>query len=362
LVFSGGTLSLSSGLTRLDIFEPSDHTEWQSSPLVLSLSQPLFGYNDLKQARVNAANQLSIADLEYVFESFSFKRKIANLVLQYYLVAKQLELTESRLARMDTTLLLAKERLRLGKTPRSDIDALTINKLKLEEEYERHKANLDDLILKFREHEISPFVIDDLNSWNIPSYDLAEIQSTAVKRNPTFRKNAVRLFEANEQITKNKRDAGPGATINVAFGYNQRADRFDDVYNNVLGSQRMSIGVSVPLYDGGASRYQQLIDNHRLKGIEQTAFADSLALMQKIRSEHMAYELLLKNRTSSLTILELTKNRLNDYSEMHGLGKISVDQYLLAENEYAQRELEYYSVMVNLWRKVFTIRALCVTE
>jgi len=63
---TGGRLSFSSGITRLGIFQGENTYLWQSTPLVASLSQPLFQFNNLKWRNRTEPLRSKIARKQYV--------------------------------------------------------------------------------------------------------------------------------------------------------------------------------------------------------------------------------------------------------------------------------------------------------
>jgi len=71
---TGGNLSLSSGLTRLGIFESEQTYLWQSTPLVASLRQPLWQFNSLKWRNRTEPLRFRIAQKQYIqdLEDLSF--------------------------------------------------------------------------------------------------------------------------------------------------------------------------------------------------------------------------------------------------------------------------------------------------
>ncbi len=63
---TGGTLSLSSGVTRLGIFNNENTYLWQSTPMVLSYQQPIFQFNNLKWQDRLQPLQYRIAKKQFV--------------------------------------------------------------------------------------------------------------------------------------------------------------------------------------------------------------------------------------------------------------------------------------------------------
>ncbi|MCH1551950.1 MAG: TolC family protein, partial [Balneolaceae bacterium] len=63
---TGGRLSLSSGLTRLGIFQSENTYLWQSTPLVASYRQPLNQFNSLKWRAITEPLRYRIAQKQYV--------------------------------------------------------------------------------------------------------------------------------------------------------------------------------------------------------------------------------------------------------------------------------------------------------
>jgi outer membrane protein TolC len=62
---TGGTVSLSSSLRRLDQFNPNNLT-WYSQPITLTYMQPLFGFNAYKWSKKIEPHNFERAKLEYL--------------------------------------------------------------------------------------------------------------------------------------------------------------------------------------------------------------------------------------------------------------------------------------------------------
>ncbi len=81
---TGGNLSLSSGITRLGIFGNENTYLWQSTPLVVGLSQPLFQFNNLKWRNRTEPLRYEIAQKQFVEEMEDIAQTVTQQFFDVY--------------------------------------------------------------------------------------------------------------------------------------------------------------------------------------------------------------------------------------------------------------------------------------
>jgi hypothetical protein len=359
LPFSGGRLSLTSGLNRIDLFDPNTSTAWSSNLFVVSYSQPLFQFNELKYLKPNLNVSQGLNEALYSKQKRQFEQKIAALVLDYYNATRQKKYLKKQLLSINKTVQKTQYLVQAGKILKEDLDLLNIEQKQTQNQLENLEFSLASLKEQLSYHlgdsSFEDEIIDfNINSWPrfVPSKDsLVEL----AQRDPSWLENIQAIEQAEQNIERQKQNSGLSASFDVSFGFNQRADELQGIYKNPLDRQMATVSVSMPILDGGRSKYNQLIAQN---GLEQASLQKQIAeqsIEQRINDVISQFKQLDEQISLSEESLALARNRSKRYSDLFEVGKITVDQYLDAQN-YANRiELELLSAQVNYWKLWYSV-------
>jgi hypothetical protein len=121
---TGGRISLTSGLNRIDLFDPSNNTAWSSNLFVATVSQPLFQFNELKYLKPNLTTTQKLNNARYEQSVATFNQQIAALVLDYYYAAQQVKLLTTQLTKQTETINRTAYLVEAGKILQEDVDLL----------------------------------------------------------------------------------------------------------------------------------------------------------------------------------------------------------------------------------------------
>jgi hypothetical protein len=359
LPFSGGRLSLASGLNRIDLFDPNTSTAWSSNLFVVSYSQPLFQFNELKYLKPNLNVSQGLNEALYTKQKRQFEQKIAALVLDYYNATGQRSDLKIQLLSTNKTVQKTQYLVQAGKILKEDLDLLNIEQKQTQNQLENLEFSLASLKSRLTYHlGVSSFedeIIDfNINSWPrfIPSKDsLLELAQS----DPSWLENIQATEQAEQNIERQKQNSGLSASFDVSFGFNQRADQLEGIYQNPLDRQMATVSVSMPILDGGRSKYNQLIAQNGLKQATVQKQIVEQSIEQQINDVISQFKQLDEQISLSTESLALARNRSKRYSDLFEAGKITVDQYLDAQN-YANRiEQSLHVALVNYWKLQYSI-------
>jgi outer membrane protein TolC len=129
ITFTGGTLSVSSDLSRIDQFGGNKSLTWYSRPVTVSYYQPLFTYNQFKWDKKIEPKAYEKGKRDYLG---SMEAVTINVVYAYHnlLLAKMNnEISQSNFENSGNMLKIAKERLQLGDVTKADYLQLELRML-----------------------------------------------------------------------------------------------------------------------------------------------------------------------------------------------------------------------------------------
>lgn len=362
---TGGTLFLSSGLGRIDLFN-SNSSFWQAQPFIIGLSQPLGRANYAKWNWRREKLNYSYAQKQFLETREELAAKAADAWFDVYVADLQLKNAESNVQINDTLYTISRGRYDLGKIAETELLQVELSLLNARNNERQAQTNLK------RSAENLKIVTGlPLNS-NValpepPEARITEVDSAfAMEQAFANRSEYINLEILKLNTLVSKRDASYGRFINgdlnANFGFNQTATNITDAYRNPLNSQIFSIGFTIPIY--GANRaqfaYRQARDQYEsaLAQTERrrmelalqvkTAMMDLKQLEQSVIVAKRAYEVSEKR-------FELSKNRFL-------VGKIDITNLTIAQNEKDAALISYANTLRNYHQARYTLRRLTLYD
>ena len=258
ITFTGGTLSVSSDLSRIDQFGNNKSLTWYSRPVTVSYYQPLFTYNQFKWDKKIEPKEYERGKRDYLE---SMEALTINAVYAYHnlLLAKMNnEISQSNFENSGNMLRIAKERLQLGDVTRAEYlqlelrmlnDSISINETAVQV---REAQMMLNSLLGFDES----FVIDPVLEEELPDiqmdYDLVMYKSLA---NSSFSlDNELSLLNAESSVAHAKASRGFSFALNARFGMSQTGPEFPQAYKDLLDQETIGITFSIPIFDWGLGK------------------------------------------------------------------------------------------------------------
>ena len=118
---TGATLSLGSSLTRTDEFGDVDRTLWQSTPLSIQLSQPLFRFNSQGWDRKVEPKRYDLARRSYLWDLEGVAVQVTDLFFRFYVADLELQNAETNAAVNDSIYQLSLGRFEIGNIAENDL-------------------------------------------------------------------------------------------------------------------------------------------------------------------------------------------------------------------------------------------------
>jgi len=363
---TGGDIEINSGLRRVDVFS-SDTSYFVSQPIIgLSLSQPIFSFNqyywdkkidpleyeEAKRMYLEDIEQISISATNHFFDLFraQIQKKIA-LINQ---------------ANYDTLYKIALGRFNLGKIAENEL-------LQLELRYLRANAAVDDAALEeenklFRLRSFLRIKDDfpiELVTPNKTLHFPVDVQK-AIEEAKRNRADAIayerRLLESEMGVNMARHTNRFSARLTADVGFSNRAHLFDDIYSRPDDSQIITLGLEVPIIDWGLAKgnIKQAESNMELvkTSVEQERIDFEEEIFLKVMRFNMQQNQLLINAKADTVAqkgYEVTKAR-------YLIGKISITDLNIAQAEKDNSTSNYIMSLWNYWVNYFDIRKLSLYD
>ncbi|MGM0587366.1 MAG: TolC family protein [Bacteroidota bacterium] len=364
---TGGELSLSSGISRLEFFgTQNDYYLWQSTPLVVGFSQPLFQYNDLKWRYRIEPIRYQQAKKEYVEQMESMALQVTQRFFDAYLARINLENAKFNVQVNDSIYTVSQGRYTVGKIAENDL-------LQSELALRNAESSLSNAELEY-EQAIENLKITlgippaDSLTLDIPSelpdadVDVQKALELARENNSTFMDYQIQRLTAERELDRAKKQSGFSAEIRVNYGLNQSSSQFDELYSDLQNRQFATVGFNIPIFNWGKQR--AAIKSARNQK-EETA--NQISLEQQRFNQQIEYrvkqflqlstqvQLAAKADTIAQRRYEVTRNR-------YLIGKVDITNLLIAQNEKDSARQSYIRSLREFWTGWYDLRRLTLYD
>ena len=358
--FTGGTLSLSTDLTRIDQFGNNKSLTWYSKPVTLSYYQPLFTYNQFKWDKKIEPKEYERGKRNYLE---TMEGLTINAVYAYHnlLLAKMNnEISKSNFENSGNMLKIAKERYQLGDVTKAEYlqlelrmlnDSIAINETAVLVREAQMSLNS---ILGFDESfEIVPIMEEELPDIQM-DYDL--VMSKSLENSSFSLNNELNLLNAESNVAYAKASRGFSFALNARFGMSQTGPDFPQAYKNLLDQEVVGITFSIPIFDWGMGKGKV----QKAKAAQEVVKAQVQQLENDYRRQvftavsqfnNQRQQCMVSQRAMKIAAerYELTMHRFKE-------GNATVTDLNMAQTENDSAFRQYISDVSNFWAFYYSLR------
>ncbi|MEN8776348.1 MAG: TolC family protein [Polaribacter sp.] len=365
IALTGGTISVSSQLERIDRFEPSESTGFAVIPFSLNYNQNSLLYNPFKW-------QKKIEPLLYEEAKREFIERMEQISLntsrRYFALLKsqiQAKIAKSNLSNQDTLFQISKGRFKMGKIAENDLLQIELSVLNSENEVITNEINL-----KRASQNLSRYlVLDTENILLSTPKELSTFTVTvekALEEAKTNRKAVIefrrRRLQAEQDVAEVKGNNKLSMSLRANFGISQQGNQFNTLFDNFNQQQSVVLSIGMPILDWGVSKSRRkLVEankdlvNTNIK-IEQQEFEQEIYLhVLNWQNQRNFLETTKKAQEIALKRYEIAKKRFI-------LGKITITDLNIALQEQDRSVLSYLNSLEKFWNDYYILRKLTLYD
>lgn len=363
--FTGGDLSLSSGLNRIDLLETKSQY-YRSNPLIMTLRQPIFQINttrwemDAQELRYTIAKREVAEDLE---ESAS---DVTNKFFELYLASMSENNASLNLAINDTLYKISKGRYNVGKIAENDLLQSELAFLNAQTQLEnarlglnRSQQNLrvalglgpDKFIVPVPPEEIPKFTIEPQEALTQARQYRSDIVNFKLQK-----------LTADRGVAQAKSDNYLRATMTATMGFNQRAQLLPDAYQNLMDQQQFTLSFNVPLFRWGAGSSAVDAAVSEQKRIETSVEQQKHDFEQEVLYQASRLNLLQKQVAVAAKSDTIAQRRFDVAKDRYLIGKIDIPNLFLAQSEKDNARRQRFQTLWDYWTAYFRIRRLTLYD
>ncbi|MDR0697638.1 MAG: TolC family protein [Tannerella sp.] len=364
--WTGGSVSVETGLQRLDLYGDARSSTYKSNPVIVSYSQSLFGYNSLKWDRKIEPLRYEEAKKNYVE---ALELVAAQTILKFFNLARaqtNLNIAKTNYANADTLYTFAKGRYNIGTITENEMLQLEVNRLNEESNMLNAQIEVDDYMQELRyylgitdKQEIEVAIDDDVPQFSV---SLEEALVMASENSPDIINMKRRKLESESNVAYAKSLSGFKADLFAQLGLTQTGSVLDAAYKNPFNQQYVELGVRLPILDWG-----------RAKGRIRVAKSNRDMVYTQVEQNMTNFELnvtkvvkqfnLQINRVNVAAKTDRTANRRNDVARrLYILGQSTILDLNAAISEKDTAKRNYINCLYNYWSLYYTLRSLTLYD
>ena len=368
--FTGGSISLGSDFRRTQNFleKNSDATtSYTTSPVSLSISQPLNGYNQFRWTKQIEPLRYEEARQNYIVAIENVSSRAINNFFLLAIAQVNLNIAQTNLKNTEELYNITQGRYNLGTVAEDDLLRVELRHMQATSSLSDTKVRIESArsvlraFLGFKDNvEIELLVDPEIPSFQVP-YE--EALNLALTRNPD-------IISYNRQILEAERDAAlaksqKGITLNLeaSFGTNKTGYTFNDAYSPRFDDREgVSLRITVPILDWNQSRNRYRQAQSSLEVTEARMQQQETDFRQDVFLQVMSFNMQedqLRIAAKSDTIANKT------YSiayQRYLAGKGTVTDLNLADTAKDEAKKDYMNALNKYWSLYYSVRQLTLFD
>ncbi|MFK5855035.1 MAG: TolC family protein [Bacteroidota bacterium] len=366
--FSGGSISLNTGLSRMDNFYSDTTTsQYLANMINITINQPLFNYNAYKWDKQIKPIEYEAAKREVVEQN----EKVASTAVNYFfsLLISQLEreIAIKNKANYDTLYKIAQGRYRLGKIAENDLLQLELSLLKAVSSVESSELDYENSFFLFSSYlrlkgdfdvELIPPTITYAS---VISPDKAIVE--AKNNSSEILKLKSRLLVAESAVNWARTKGGFNADLYAVLGLSQTSNELSSTYKNPLDEEMVVLGLTIPILDWGRRKGEiKLAESNQ--NLEVTSVEQAMIdFNQNVFINVMEYNMQKKQMFIAAKSDTVAQKRFDITQKRYMIGKINdVLELRMAQQDNDYAKIGYYRSLMTYWKSYYDIRRLTLYD
>ena len=362
---TGGTLSLNSSLDYLKTLSGDRQRRYMSTPIALTLNQPIFGVNNAKWNRRIEPIRYAEAKANFLTATEQVTMSAINYFFNLLLAKENVSIARQNLNNAEKLYEVALSKHRMGIISDNDLLQLRLNTLNARSSLTNNESNLKSAMFSLRSFltidekmEIIPMQPDTLAPIDL-IYD--EVLQKAMENNSISKNLERRRLQADYNVAGargNLRQINLTAQVGLSG-----VDRdIEPAYDRLNDNQYVQVGLQIPLLDWGKRR-------GRLRMAESNREISLSRIEQEMRNFKQNLFILVEQVNNQRTQLEIAqeadtiaRRRYKSNVETFMIGKISTLDLNDAQVSKDQARRNHISELMYYWYYYYKIRSITLWD
>lgn len=363
--YTGGAFSINSQLERVDRFGTEKATNYALIPFSINYYQNSLFYNPYKWDR-------KIEPLRYEESKRNIIENMEDIslttCLRYFGLLKaqvSLDIAKKNLSNQDTLLQITKGRFKIGKVAENELLQIELSHL-----ISQNNVTTNTILLKKTSQDLSRFLELETETIELEVPEkLADFTvdiDKALLEAENNRKSVIqfrrRRLEAEKRLAEVKGGNRLEIDLRANFGLNRRADEYNALFQDYDKQQNVSLTLGIPIFDWGVSKSRRKMAEADLSLVNNDIEQEQQAFEQEIYLHTLNWSSQRDFLATSEKAKEIALKRYEITKKRYVLGKISITDLNIAQEEKDKAIVDYLNSLEKFWIDYYTLRRLTLYD
>jgi len=277
-----------------------------------------------------------------------------------------LQIAKFNLANNDTIYKIEQGRYNIGTTSEDKLLQVELQLLRSRQDVARANLDLQNASLALRTYiglrngDGFTLVMPD----NIPTFEVTEEDALAYAKQTraAFVAFERRKIEAQQEVARAKGNRGYNVGISAAYGTNNQAQAFSDVYQNTAKQRIANVTFDVPLVDWGRRRALMKTAYANKQLTDYVIAQDEIVFEQQILTQVRQFEMLRLSIEITRKADQVAQTRYIVAQNRYLIGKIDITNLNIALTEKDTAKRSYLDALKSFWTAYYELRRLTLFD
>ena len=360
--FTGGTISLSGSLSRLDQLGSNPSHTYFAQPLQLSFSQSLNGYNSYRWSRKTEPIEYRMARKQYAETMELVASQAASVFFGLVSAQTDLEIARLNYAAVDTLYTYGLGRYNIGTITENELLQLELNRLNGETSIINSQMSYDDAQDQLRnflnlssDTRIEVITDDSIPHFSVP---LELAMELARKNSPDIESMELSRLNSESNLAYYKSQAGFKASVYLSLGLAQTADELPESFRNLNDEQSVRVTVSIPILDWGRAKGRVRIAQNNLQLTQLRIEQNEVNFEKTVTRTVAQFNLQERQVDIARRAMQTAQHRYEVARHLYMNGNSTILDLNTAITSKDSAYRGYVSALSRYWQLYYTIRSL----
>lgn len=363
---TGGSLFLSSDLGMVKNLGGDAITSYQATPVSVGYQQSLNGYNALRWESKIEPIIFEKAKKTFIQNQENLAMKSTSMFFDLVDAQIQLKIAENNMANADTVYKIGKGRFQVGTITQDQLLTLELGQLnarqalsKAKLEVQRAQSSLNSYLMLDKTTQINCVVPSQIPALQI---DAAEALDLSLKNNPDILDQKQQMLQQDQAVAQAKSQSGLNTTLFAMYGLNQSSQEFKQVYDQPDQSQRVQIGVTIPIIDWGRRKGKLMMAESNREVVSARVKQARIDFEQNIFQSVMEFNLQAEQVKNAAKADTVAQKGYEIAFQRFLIGKVDVTDLNIARNSLESARKAYISEVKTYWSYYYRLRMLTLFD
>ena len=358
--WTGGTVSLSTSLQRLDQYSPARLTSYYAQPIYLSYMQSLWGYNRFKWDRKTEPMQYEMAKRQYIE---SMEQVSQTAVAYFWNYVSAMENRERAMKSFEDSKRLfeaGQTRFAMGTITRDQLMQIEVSMLNDSLQLSsvqvglRSALNLLCSYIGYKEDTELNLQVD----YDIPdvTLDYDDVLERALQNSSFNLNQEIRYIETERSVAQARSNSGLSASVNVRFGLSGSADRFDETFIQLKDQEVLGVSLNIPVMDWGLGKGRVRMAEAQAQTTRNSLEQSMIDYRQELLTQVMQFNNQRRQCEIARRVAELAQDSYELALKNFGTGSMTMSQLDQLKQKRDNAIGSYVSNVASFWNYYFGIR------